>query len=91
MTTITDDQAAMELIATLIQQSSDDLAHTTNALIQHHKDDSVALANALTRLVDAIDSSPTIDRKVESALTLDSTIVNGLIVANSVLRQEEMS
>lgn len=88
MTTITDDDAAMELLATFIQFNTDALAHTTDALIGYHQDNSVALAKALVTLVDAIDSAPTVDRKIETLLVLDNTVVNGLIVANSVLREE---
>lgn len=91
MTTTDDDRAAMELVATLVQANVDDLAHTTDALIGYHKDNSVVLAKALTTLVDAIDNAATVDRALANMLIYDDTVFNGIIAANSVLRQEASS
>lgn len=66
------DEGALGLVAAIVQHNVDDLAHTTDWLIEAHKRDARQLARALLELNAAIDEVQVVDRRLLSAQALVS-------------------
>lgn len=65
----------MEMLAAFVQRNVDDAANTARAIERHDKGVIGRLARAYLALVDAIDESPVVDRKVLALLDMQTDVI----------------